>query len=139
MTSGQPTPSAPIPTDSNGTPFPATKTFKGAPMPETLESTGRSHRQSPQDFGDYELLEVIGRGGMGIVYRARQKRLDRLVAIKIIRAGEFADEQEVRRFRLEAQAAAGLDHPGIVPVYEVNELDGLHYFSMALVPGKSLA
>ena len=90
-------------------------------------------------FGDYRLLETIGQGGMGVVYRARQISLNRIVALKMIRAGRFSTEGEIERFAREAEAAAGLTHPGIVPVFEIGEQEGHHYFTMALVDGLSLA
>ncbi len=90
-------------------------------------------------LGEYQILGEIGSGGSGVVYRARHLRLNRIVALKFLRVGEFATKREVERFRAEAEAAARLDHPNIVPVFEVGELQGRHYFSMKLIEGGSLA
>jgi TolB-like protein/Flp pilus assembly protein TadD len=105
-------------------------------MPQNYRTARPGHTLA--DFGDYELLEEMGRGGQGIVYRARQKSLNRTVALKIVGLGQWATQRHLKRFHLEAEAAASLDHPCIVPIYEIGERDGSCYFSMKLIEGEPL-
>jgi serine/threonine-protein kinase len=122
---------APVPTCARGpvSDLPTATAVETSP----LESAGFG-----QEFGDFELLEEVARGGMGIVYRARKRSLNCLVALKVIQAGRLASEAEKQRFLLEAEAAANLNHPNIVPVFEIDRAQGL-FFTMKWVEGGNLS
>ena len=109
-----------------------------ATLPMAHRAKGDPGPTLPFDLGDYILLEVVGRGGMGVVYLAKQRELDRYVAVKMIRSGIFADEAEVRRFYTEAQAAGRLRHPGIVAIHQFGRRAGHHFFSMEYIRGTDL-
>ena len=112
---------------------------KTTTLPNAGPSAPNNFIQLPSTFGDYELLAEIGRGGMGIVYKAWDKKLQRHVALKMILRGVHATAADLGRFRSEAQAAGGLTHPNIVPIYQVGEQNGQAYFCMKFVEGKTLA
>ena len=118
--------------------MPTSVASDAATTPNASQQPGRSTGLRVRYIGDYETISVLGQGGMGVVYKARQITLNRLVALKMIRNAEFASEDQVRRFQNEAEAVATLDHPGIVPIYEVGTYEDQRYFSMKLVEGHGL-
>lgn len=134
-----------------GSPLPASNPDGRCPLcllglaetspPESLapESIAPTADRLPTHFGDYDLFEELGRGGMGVVFRARQRSLNRIVAVKLILGGSFADPDAIARFRREAEAAASLRHPGIVTVHEFGEQDGQCYLAMEHIEGRSLS
>ena len=122
--------------------FEADLRFRGNLVAETINKIAPNPVADPpicQQLGEYDLEKEIARGGMGIVYRARHRRLGRVVALKTLLTGRFSGPEEIDRFYAEAKAAAKLDHPGIVPIHEISQEDGIHYYTMPLIDGESLA
>jgi hypothetical protein len=110
---------------------------------ETRISAGLPQTTSPvqaaPQLAEFEILEELGRGGMAVVYRARDRRLNRIVALKLIKSGTFPGEEEVRRFRAEADSVAKLRHPHIIQIFEVGEVTGTPYMALEFVPGGTLS
>ncbi|QEG24287.1 serine/threonine-protein kinase [Mariniblastus fucicola] len=107
-------------------------------IPKPGSDTGKPPSIAVPSIDNYEILDELGRGGMGVVYKARDTKLDRVVALKMILGGKFASDEEIQRFRIEGESAARLDHPGIVPIYDTGQVDGNHFFAMKFIGGSSL-
>ena len=122
---------------------PSVDAYADAPTLDSVRATRSSESLDqllqPKSFGDYKIVREVARGGMGVVYEARQVSLNRTVAIKMILSGQLASQDDVKRFYLEAESAAGLNHVGIVPIYEIGSNNDQHFFSMGFVDGPSLA
>lgn len=131
--------SGPVDADAETLQWTPSGTAEVLTLPVSKRKQGDTGPTLPYDLGDYRLLKMLGRGGMGVVYLAEQKGLGRQVAVKMIRSGILASDAEVRRFAMEARAAAALEHPNIVSVFQSGYLDGHYYFSMEYVPGVDLA
>ncbi len=120
---------------------PATQLFEDGPLSDADARNGTEAvpYSLPRDFGPYELLAEVGRGGMGVVYKARQKALDRIVAVKMILSTHLASPEHIRRFQVEAWAAARVRHSNITQIHDVGQHHGQHYFAMEHIEGESLA
>ena len=119
--------------DDRKTPFADEATILGS------SPSAKQHEFARPELSGYEIIDELGRGGMGVVYKARDLQLDRTVALKMIIGGKFASNDDIQRFKMEAESAARLDHPGIVPIYDIGEAEGNHFFSMKFIDGDSLA